>query len=202
MQSGQVDAYQDLLGQLKSHFPIRGLGTPRSARLPILAALYADLGCPILYITSRSDTLLTILDELTFWHEELPTLAYPEPTPLFYEQAAWGKAVRRDRIQALASLSTYHLPGINSPKKSPVIVTSIRALMARTLPRRDFLVSTKQIRVGQNVGLEELLRRWVDIGYEPADVVVEPGQFRAARWNCGYLAGSGNTAHPAGFLWG
>ena len=96
---------------------------------------------------------------------------------MFYEQAAWGKAVRHDRIQALASLSTYHLPALIHTKKSPFIVTSIRALMARTLPRRDFLVSTKQIRVGQNARLEELLRRWVDIGYEPADVVVEPGQF-------------------------
>ncbi len=170
-----VGAYQDLLAQLETHSLVEGLGVLRAARLPILAALYADLNCPILYITSRSDTLLTILDELTFWDKDLSKLSFPEPTPLFYEQAAWGKAVRRDRIQALATLSTYHLPGIHSPEKPPVVVTSIRALMARTLPRRDFLVSTKQIRVGQVSKPEELLRRWVDIGYEPADVVVEPG---------------------------
>ena len=172
-----VGAYQDLLAQLETHSLVEGLGVLRAARLPILAALYADLNRPILYITSRSDTLLTILDELTFWDKDLSKLSFPEPTPLFYEQAAWGKAVRRDRIQALATLSTYHLPGIYSPEKPPVMVTSIRALMARTLPRRDFLVSTRQIRVGQVSKPEELLRRWVDIGYEPADVVVEPGQF-------------------------
>jgi len=172
-----VGVYQDLLEQLKSGSPVAGLGAPRAARLPVLAALHEDLKRPILYVTSRSDMLLTLLDELSFWNKDLLKLSFPEPTPLFYEQAAWGKAVRRDRIQALANLSTYHIPGIDSPKTPSVIVTSIRALMARTLPRRDFLVSTRNIRVGQDARPDELLRRWVDIGYEPADVVVEPGQF-------------------------
>ena len=172
-----VGAYQNLVEQLKAHSAVTGLGTPRAARLPILAALHEDLKRPILYITSRSDTLPTILDELFFWDKDLPKLSFPEPTPLFYERAAWGKTVRRDRIQALAHLSTYHIPGIKAPQTPPVIVTPIRGLMTRTLPRRDFLVSTRQIRVGQNVPLDELLQQWVDSGYEPADVVVEPGQF-------------------------
>ena len=49
--------------------------------------------------------------------------------------------------------------------------------MTRTLPRRDFLKASKQIKVGQSLSLNSLLEEWLQIGYQPADTVLEPGQF-------------------------
>jgi transcription-repair coupling factor (superfamily II helicase) len=59
----------------------------------------------------------------------------------------------------------------------PVIVASVRALMARTLPRRDFVRHTRNLKTGRQVRPAELAAEWFQAGYEHAGVVVQPGQF-------------------------
>jgi len=154
-----------------------GLALPRSARLSVLAALRHDLNCPILLLTDRADRALTLLDELSFWSPEAPRQFFPEPNPLFYEQAAWGSLTRRDRLQALTLLASYHLPGLPEPEQPPVLVASVRALMTRTLPRREFLKVTRLLKLNQEISPDALQRMWVGLGYQPSDTVLEPGQF-------------------------
>jgi transcription-repair coupling factor (superfamily II helicase) len=172
-----LPAYQTLLAALKSGQPQPGLALPRAARLPVLAALHADLNQPILLLTDRTDHALQLHDELGFWMPDVPRLIFSEPNPLFYENAAWGSATRRERLQTLTALSAYHLPFMARPSTPPVIITSARALMTRTLPRRDFLKASKLLKVGLSISPKSLLEEWVRIGYQPADTVLEPGQF-------------------------
>ena len=152
------------------------MGLPRAARLPILASLHADLNLPILLITDRADHALSLFDELGFWVKS-PRYLFAEPNPLFYEEAAWGITTRRDRLQVLTALSTYHLPFTKNPKSPPIIVTSARSLMTRTLPRRDFLKACKKLSVNQTIQPDVLIREWARIGYQRVNTVLEPGQF-------------------------
>ena len=168
--------YQQLLKDVQSNQALPGLGLPRSARLPVLAALHADLNRPILLITDRADHALSLFDELGFWIESA-RFHFAEPNPLFYEQAEWGMATRRERLQSLIALSEYHLPFTQKPDMAPVFVTSARSLMTRTLPRRDFLKACKKLAVGQTIQPDTLARNWVAIGYQRANTVLEPGQF-------------------------
>ena len=172
-----LPSYQNLLDDLKTRLALPGLALPRAARLPVIAALLADLDRPILLLTDRADHALTMLDELGFWAPDANRHLFPEPTPLFYERASWGSATRRDRLQVLASMAAYHMPAWPRPAIPPVVVAPVRALMARTLPRRDFLISSKMLKVGQTIAPETLLRTWVDLGYQAADIVLEAGQF-------------------------
>jgi len=169
--------YQTLVENLRQSKTIPGLALPRSARLPVLAGLNLDLKAPILLLTTRTDHTLTLFDELKFWSPQSDGMIFPEPNPLFYEQAAWGNATRRDRLQALTALAAYHLPGAPKPVTPPVIIAPVRAIMARTLPRRDFIKASRVIKVGQTVKPEDLQRAWVEIGYSATELVVEPGQF-------------------------
>ncbi|RME89833.1 MAG: transcription-repair coupling factor, partial [Anaerolineae bacterium] len=139
--------------------------------------LHTDLNWPILLLTDRSDRALSLHDELAFWLPESPRYLFPEPNPLFYEQAAWGAVTRRDRVRALTALATYHLPFVEPPAMPPVIVASARALMTRTMPRREFLKACALLEPGRRVQTEALLREWVRLGYHPVDTVLEPGQF-------------------------
>lgn len=97
-----LSPYQRLLSELNARKPVSGLGLPRSARLPILAALHADVNQPILFITDRADHALAMYDELGFWVKS-PRYLFAEPNPLFYEEAAWGVTTRRDRLQVLTA---------------------------------------------------------------------------------------------------
>ncbi len=172
-----LPSYQFLLEQLKARQPVSGLALPRAARLPVLAALHQDLQEPMLLVTDRADHALQLHDELAFWLPEASRLIFSEPNPLFYEDAAWGTTTRRERLQALTALALYHLPFAEKPVLPPVIITSARALMTRTLPRRNFLKASRILQEGQNIAPGSLLSTWVSLGYSPADTVLEPGQF-------------------------
>ena len=170
-------AAQDLLQAFQvGNSPAR-LGLRRSARLPVAAALHRSLQMPVLLITDRFDHALAMVEELELWNPGAPTLLFPEPTPLFYENAAWGESTRRERLLSLTTLSAYHIPGASVLPTPPVVVASIRALMTRTLPRRDFLTATRTLRIGQSMQLNELVRNWLRLGYEPVTTVITPGQF-------------------------
>jgi len=172
-----LPAYQRLLADVQTGKQLSGLALPRAARLPVLAALHADLGQPIVLVTDRADHALQLHDELAFWAPDASRYIFSEPNPLFYENAAWGSATRRERLQTLTALSAYHLPFVEKPSTPPVIVTTVRAMMTHTLPRRDFLKASKLLKAGQSIPPGSLLETWVSIGYQPADTVLEPGQF-------------------------
>ena len=106
-----LKAYQDLLADLQAGVTVPGLALPRAARLALCEMMRQDLNRPILLISDRADHAFTLFDELGFWAAQAQRLYFPEPNPLFYEQAAWGTATRRDRLQVLTLLASYHIPG-------------------------------------------------------------------------------------------
>ncbi len=172
----ELTEYRQLLANLNAAKSLSGLGLPRSVRLPILAALHNDFQQPILLITDRADHALALFDELGFWIKS-PRYLFAEPNPLFYEDAAWGISTRRERLQVLTALASYHLPFTKKPETPPVIVTSARSMMTRTLPRRDFLKACKKLSAGQTMQPDVLIREWARIGYQRVNTVLEPGQF-------------------------
>ena len=172
-----LNTYQHLLAEVKTGKHLSGLALPRAARLPVLATLHTDLGQPILLVTDRADHALQLHDELAFWAQDICRYIFSEPNPLFYENAAWGSATRRERLQTLTALSAYHLPFVEKPSTPPIIITTARAMMTPTLPRRDFLKASKLLTAGQSIPPGTLLETWVNIGYQSADTVLEPGQF-------------------------
>ncbi|HEX7976923.1 MAG TPA: hypothetical protein VF498_21120, partial [Anaerolineales bacterium] len=172
-----AESAQDLIESLERGERPPALGLRRAARLPVLTALFTRLQRPVLFLTDRADHALTLADELGLWAPGVQRLIFPEPTPLFYENAAWGEATRRDRLVALTLLAGYHIPGASAPQQAPLLIAPARALMTRTLPRREFLKATRSLKLGQTVELDELLRSWVALGYDPANTVIAAGQF-------------------------
>ncbi|NOY99362.1 MAG: hypothetical protein GXP40_09220, partial [Chloroflexi bacterium] len=71
--------YRHLLAALRSGERLPGLGLPFGARLPVLAALHADLGYALLLLTDRADRALAFTDELAFWLGGSPRYLFPEP---------------------------------------------------------------------------------------------------------------------------
>lgn len=189
----------ELLSAIETGVQLPPLALRRSARLPMLAALYQQASeqppyRPILVLVDRADHALTLLDELSLWLPDAPHFYFPEPNPLFYENAAWGVTTRRDRLSVLTALAAYHIPGaqfassdlqltisnqqstINNPQ-SAIIVAPLRAVMARTLPRRDFLKAVKALKREQVIQPEELARTALALGYENVNIVTSSGQF-------------------------
>lgn len=156
---------------------IPSLGLRRSARLPLVSVIYSELHRPVLLLTDKTDRALTLMDELALILPEAPRHFFPEPNPLFYENASWGDTTRRDRLSLLTILAAHHIPAHQGDRINPVIISPARAMMTRTLPLREFLKAVKILRPGQAAPPEALTRRLVEIGYEPVSTVIAPGQF-------------------------
>ena len=188
-----IESADDLIGNLRTNldresnpnfntpsssladFP--GIGLRRSARLPVLAAIYEELQIPILLLTDRTDRALTLFDELTLLAPNAASLFFPEPGPLFYENSPWGERTRRDRLLVLTNLASYHIPGAQSPPIPPLIIAPARAVITRTIPRREFLKAVRVLSTNQTINMGELVRQLIAHGYEPTNTVVSPGQF-------------------------
>jgi transcription-repair coupling factor (superfamily II helicase) len=173
----RTSAFQELCKELSGKRKVGNLAVLRSARPALIAGLSTCLNYPIVYIQDRVNHALATLDEMGFWSGHIPLHFFSEPIPLFYEHAVWDENIRKERLLTLGKLVSYQIPGAYLSHQAPVIITTIRALMYRTLNRREFIKNTRNIKKGQNATIDELIHTWSDIGYEGEDIVTRHGQY-------------------------
>ncbi len=177
-------------------------GVFTGARPALLAALQADLQRPIFFITARADRARILTEQIRAW-AEAPSSVYrlPDPDSLPHERVPWGHETIQGRLAALSALVAYNqslektrqtktasaadlsiFPApkpsrapVDTPQRAPLIVTSARALMHLTLPPSEF--TTMQFEVGQRIKLNEVIGQWIELGYQPEEVVEIPGSF-------------------------
>ncbi|MBZ0290976.1 MAG: transcription-repair coupling factor [Anaerolineae bacterium] len=163
--------YRELIKEIRAQQPTDDLRVLRAARPFVLAALAEDWDGPVIYVTARVDRAYNVSEQLPVWLQDRPIHRFAEPTPLFYERAPWGENVIRNRISTLSALMDDY------PGKAPVIITSARAIMQRTMPVNTFRRNTLTLAPGQRHAIDRLLSNLVALGYEPAQIVTEPGYF-------------------------
>jgi transcription-repair coupling factor (superfamily II helicase) len=173
----RLPAFQQLTAGLQQKKSGPGLALPRAARLPVAISLSQTIEVPCLYITDRVDHALALLEESAFWAKEMPFLFFSEPTPMFYEDAAWDQQTRLERLQVLGRLAEYFTLPPRSMDMAPFIITTVRAVMTRTLPKRDFLKACKTYRLEQEINPEAIQKHLADIGFQAEEVVLTAGQF-------------------------
>ena len=147
----------------------------QSARPYITAGLRKERGNALILLTARSEMVQQIVAQLALWlptPEEggPPVLTFPEADALPYERIGWSSATRQQRLTALSALQSRNVT-------PPIVVASARALMQKTLPTKELRLALRPLKVGEIVRLDQMAARWVQTGYNPADVVEEPGVF-------------------------
>ena len=138
----------------------------------MLAALAKDWDGPIIYLTSAVRRAYNVSEQMAIWLGDGDRLhRFAEPSALFYDRAPWDAIVIRNRIETLSAMADESASGRS------IVVASARALMQLTLPPQCFRNYSMDLAVGQRHKMEELILRWVGMGYEPDTVVIEPGSF-------------------------
>ena len=165
-----LPAYRDLL-DAGSDQPL-ALTAP--ARPLVAVGKAAAQGGALVILTARQEMAQQLVSQLDLWlpHPDEggpPILLFAEPDALPYERIAWSNATRQRRLTALATLQ--------SRGGAPIVVAGARALMQKTLPARELRMALRPLRVGDALRLDQATARWVQTGYNPADVVEEPGTF-------------------------
>lgn len=168
--------YQAVLNALRGAVHAPDLGLIRAARPFVLAALARDWPAPVIYITARVDRAYNVSEQIPAWlGNDTPVLRLAEPTALFYERVPWSESAIRSRIETLAALTPPD--DFDASRHFPIVVTSARALMQRTMPVNQFRKGSTVIKPGQRQTIDRLLNAWLKLGYEPVSVVTQPGTF-------------------------
>ncbi|MBI4236770.1 MAG: hypothetical protein HY688_05410, partial [Chloroflexi bacterium] len=191
-------AYRRLVEALRAGGPAPMRLDPLDGAKPyLIAALWRDLARPLLWIVPAPDDARRAYDQLLPY---LPPAAapacllFPEPDALPYERLASDATTTRDRLRVLAVLagddqgrtrkgtSEGRAEGGQAPFAvfspiPPLVIASGYATAQVTLAPELFRRATHVVHVGERLAVEELLARWVAMGYEAVPAVEVPGTF-------------------------
>ncbi len=156
--------------------PLR-LSLRRSARLPLAIALLRSLQSSIFWIVDRNDRALAMMEEVNLWDPQLTHYLFAEPSVLFYEKAPWSDASRKERLTVLTYFATTQIPAVRREEKAVLVIASTRAVMTRTMPRREFIRAIRTYKPGAVYAMESIIQHWSELGYERVNTVVDVGQF-------------------------
>lgn len=147
-----------------------------SAHPFVMAGLAMNTSGPVLILTARSEMAQQLALNLESWlppvEEKGPPIhLFAEPDALPFERISWSGETRQRRLTALAALQS------RDGGAKPVVISSARALVQKTLPARELRLALRPLRTGSVVRLEQMTLNWVQTGYHAMDVVEEPGAF-------------------------
>ncbi|MBI2854192.1 MAG: transcription-repair coupling factor [Chloroflexi bacterium] len=139
-----------------------------SALPAFIAALHRSQRKAILLLTASPERVRRVAEQILSWKGSDNVHALPEPDILPYERLSSDQATEWERLNLLCAISG---------ETSPIVVASAAACAARTMARAQFTSSVSTIKPGMKLNLEETLRHWQSLGYEPAEEVEVPGTF-------------------------
>jgi len=185
----EVPTYKQLTGQLSTTKGEPEAVILNAAKPYFIAALYEELGLPLVVITAQPDHARKLYEQLQVWCPTSDNLhRFPELDFLPYEYlASYPSNTMLERLRALAALALSE-PFASYPQNSelrptrvtvkqpPLIITSALAVTTKTVSQGDFASACHIVLQGMTADPLELLRKWQHMGYEMEDVVETPGQ--------------------------
>src|SRR5512136_2098239 len=162
-----VPAYKQLADELRTAKGEHRAVILDAAKAYVIAALYEELGLPLVVITPQPETARKLHEQLRTWCSPSAQLhRLPELDFLPYDKSQLS-AVSYQMIERLRALTTLVLH--EGSDNSPLIVTSALAIMGKTIRRTDFVGACHILELGLVAEPLELLRRWQSMGYETED---------------------------------
>ncbi|HVA80748.1 MAG TPA: DEAD/DEAH box helicase, partial [Candidatus Binataceae bacterium] len=155
-------------------FPVMGLKGAAGVLLLRETALGVDR--PIVVVTARASEAEAIAHEAAFFLDEPAEADTPERR--VHHLPAWelkplANLSPSADTQAAQIAALYAI--LRTP--APIVVTSVEALMARTIPRAVLDASIIRVTAAERLDLELLIEALMSAGYQRVPQVEEPGDF-------------------------
>ncbi len=142
---------------------------PHGAKSFLAAALVHATGARLVWIARDAEIADRVAEELVAWLGDPSLVVTLEPrTALAYERS---ELVRDESAARVAALAAWRA---GEPR---VLVASVQALFERTVPVESIPSQPLELRRGQRIGQERVLRELIDLGYEALPEVAGRGEF-------------------------
>jgi transcription-repair coupling factor (superfamily II helicase) len=162
-------AYRELLGRLAGQSQNQNEVLILDAAKPFLiASLFQNIKRPILVITAQPESAKRLYEQIIPWCNDVSLSLFPESDLLAYQRSIMDFSVEQERLQTLYLLS-------KKKSSQAVTITSIPAIIQKTLSANDFLSGCSEIRCGDVKSPLELMREWESLGYRVENLVDATG---------------------------
>ena len=151
----------------KENFPITLSGLSDSQKSHFIYATRFYTEKPMLIVTYNELELKKFKEDMKFFSDE-NILVYPKREPIYYDIDTTNKDVTMDRLKIYTKLYN---------NESCVILTTIEALMQKTISKDKLFTKVIQLENGTSILLETLTNELIELGYERTDMVEGRGQF-------------------------
>ncbi len=145
-------------------------GLVGSGKSLLLAYLKSELASPLLVITSDPEEAWKIYEDLVRFLGEDRVRLFPSWEILPYELKTPHSEVIGRRLESLYDLAT---------GRGPVVVTTVRACLEKTLDVKELKKRSITLRVGETADTEGLCRKLGDLGFKRFPQVEEVGTYSA-----------------------
>lgn len=157
---------KDLLASEKKKVLVSGLvGSGKSL---LLAYLKKQQNCPLLVITASPEESWKIYEDLISFLGEDKVRLFPGWEILPYELKIPHSEIIGRRLESLYDLVT---------GKNPIVVTTIRACMEKTISPKELRGRSIRLKVGEDADIEQLSQKLSDLGFKRFPQVEEIGTF-------------------------
>ncbi|MBI2027397.1 MAG: transcription-repair coupling factor [Deltaproteobacteria bacterium] len=147
----------------ESHFTFCG-ARASSHKAYLLNLLHKKYETPFLILCSNDTVALSLFQDLLFFHKELKDIVY---------FPGWEKNIPSLEECSQRSESLYYLLRHNPA----FIITSYKGLSQRTVPASFFMDYVLSLSKNQNIQLEEVCQKLLEMGYSQTALVDGPGLY-------------------------
>ena len=159
--------FNDYIENVKNNTnPIMLSGLTDSGKVHFAYSTYFYAEKPICIITYNELQAKKILKNLEYFSDNVSY--FPKKEIMAYDYLAESKDITYNRISCLNNIYD---------RKAKIIVTTIEAVSQRIVEKDVLYKNILNLKLGDNINLEEIKQKLVDLGYERTDVVQNKSEF-------------------------
>ena len=164
---GKSQKFVTLVNQIeKEKSPIMLSGLTGVGMVELLASINEYAKRPILIVTYNEIQAKQISENIKAFMDKGDI--FPKKEIVTYDYIAESKDLPYERIEVLSKIKE---------KRSPIIVTTIEALMQKLPPKEVLFKNLLHFKVGDICSLEDIKKTLVNLGYVRCDLIEGRGQF-------------------------
>ena len=181
----RTEEFSGALNALENQGSRSSLIVPDSATAYAIATAWQSCSRPVFTVTPNPESARRLADQLAVWcGDDAPVLQFGETENIPFERYVPDFASTHLRLQALSALAAWKATAARdtagprngrAPATPPLAVASVQAVSQATLAAALFARVTHAVSVKQRYNLDELVRRWVAMGYRVEPTVDIPG---------------------------
>lgn len=162
----EIYEYRKMVESVNNTAPVFATGVIDVEKIHMSYGLMQHTKKPLVIVTSGELTARKIIEDMKFFHKNTET--FPPKDILFYSADVHSIEINRQKFIVLEKI----LKG-----DAPVLVLSIETLMERYVKKEIFKEFIIDLKVGDEVDVNELIKKLICLGYENVEQVEAIGQF-------------------------